>query len=119
MVDTTDAGLIEITTRPSTGDIIDWRQLEASGGGPTPVSTPQDLTSTSGVQGTVNSDNGIGSVWVNGGNFLGNFAPGDRVFYTGTNSSDVSGSLTLTFDTPVSTVGAQIDMNTYGAFTAQ
>jgi hypothetical protein len=60
------------------------------------------------------ANDGNGSIYGRGGNFLGNFASGDQVFYTGN-----SGPLTLTFDTPLSTVGAQIDANTYGVFTAQ
>src|SRR5262245_7295632 len=114
MVDTTGTDLIELTTRPSTGDVINWGQLD-SDGSPTPFSTPQDFTSTSGVQGTATlANDGNGSIYGQGGNFLGNFAPGDWVFYTMN-----SGPLTLSFDTPVSTVGAQIDANTYGVFTVQ
>jgi hypothetical protein len=107
------AGLIELTTRPATGDIINWEQLGPPS--PTIFPTPQNFTSTSGVKGTAtlaSDDNG--AIYQQGGNFLGNFAPGDLVFYT-----MKSGPLTLGFDTPLSTVGAQIDANTYGVFTAE
>ena len=75
------AALIELTTRPGTGDIVNWGQL----GPPTPTffPTPQNFTSTSGLQGTaILASNGNGEIWGQGGNFLGNFAPGDLVFAT-------------------------------------
>jgi hypothetical protein len=99
------ASLIELTTRPGTSDIVNWGQL----GPPTPTffPTPANFTSTSGVEGTATlANDGNGSIWQQGGNFLGNFAPGDLVFVT-----TRSGPLTLDFDTPLSTVGAQIDAN--------
>src|SRR5262245_50084760 len=87
------ADLIELTTRPSTGDIIYWDQLASPSGQPIPFSTPQDFTSTSGLQGTATlANDGNGSIYVQGGNFLGNFASGDRVFYTMN-----SGPLSLSF----------------------
>jgi hypothetical protein len=107
------ASLIELNTRPATGDIINWGQLGPPS--PTVFPTPQNFTSTSGVGGTATlANNGNGAIYKQGGNFLGNFADGDLVFYTMR-----SGPLTLNFDTPLSTVGAQIDANTYGVFTAE
>jgi hypothetical protein len=97
------AGLIELTTRPATGDIINWGQL----GPPSPsiFPTPQNFTSTSGVEGTAAlANDGNGAIYGQGGNFLGNFASGDLVFYY----TMRSGPLTLNFDTPVSTVGARL-----------
>lgn len=107
------ASLIELTTRPGTADIINWGQLGPPS--PTIFPTPQNFTSTSGVEGTATlANDGNGAIYQQGGNFLGNFAPGDLVFYT-----MKSGPLTLNFDTPLSTVGAQIDASTYGVFTAE
>src|SRR6476620_1462083 len=92
------AALIELTTRPTTGDIVNWGQLGPPS--PTTFPTPQNFTSTSGLQGTATlANDGNGAIYQQGGNFLGNFAPGDLVFYTMR-----SGPLTLDFDTPVSTV---------------
>jgi hypothetical protein len=112
------AGLTELTSRPATGDIINWGQIAP----PTPstFTTPHVFTSTSGITGTATlADDGNGSIYEQccvgiEGTFDGNFAPGDLLFYT-----EKSGPLTLKFDHAVSTVGAQISANTYGAFTAE
>lgn len=45
--------------------------------------------------------------------FYGNFAPGDRVLYTG----GTTDALTITFDNPVSGVGFQMQQDVFGAFT--
>jgi hypothetical protein len=109
------AGLIELTSRPATGDIVNWVQFNDPSGNPTPFATPANFTSTSGITGAAAlANNGNGAIYGQGGNFFGNFGNGDFVFYT-----MQSGPLTLTFNTPLSTAGAQIDFNTYGAFTAE
>ena len=120
------AGVIKLTSRPATGDLINWVQIDSSGNA-NPFATPANFTSTSGITGSATlvkdgtsclqifvSCPGDGEIYVEGGNFLGNFGHGDSVFYT-----HHSGPLTLSFNTPLSTVGAQIDYNTYGAFTAE
>src|SRR5262249_44828569 len=96
------ADLIELTSRPSTGDTVYWSTL----GTPNlQFTTTQNFTSTGGVTGTVN-------VSVNGflveqccigitGTFTGDFAPGDIVLVSYANP------LTINFNTPVQTVGAQ------------
>jgi hypothetical protein len=112
------AGLAELTSRPATGDIINWGQIAP----PTPstFTTPQEFTSTSGITGTATlAEDGNGAIYEQccvgiDGTFDGNFAPGDLLFYT-----EKSGPLTMKFDTALSTVGAQISANTYGAFTAE
>jgi hypothetical protein len=109
------AGVIKLTSRPATGDEINWVQFSDPSGNPTPFATPASFTSTSGITGAATlANNSNGAIYGEGGNFFGNFANGDFVFYT-----MQSGPLTLSFNTPLSTVGAQIDFNTYGAFTAQ
>jgi hypothetical protein len=47
------------------------------------------------------------------GSFFGSFAPGDKVLVT------YLAPLTINFNTPVQSVGAQIQFNTYGNFTAE
>jgi hypothetical protein len=110
------ASLIELTARPTTGDIVSWGQLG------TPnlyLTTPQSFTSTSGgVTGTVNF-NGTGllveqcCVGITG-IFDGGFARGDIVVETNL------APLTITFNAPVQSVGAQIQDNLIGDhFTAE
>lgn len=111
------AVVIEVTTRPVTGDTIGWGQIGSAG---TIFGTPQNFTSTDGATGVVtlaqNSNGEIEEQCCAGlvGIWDGNFAPGDLLLYT-----DQSGPLTLTFDAPVQSVGAQIAANVYGPFTAQ
>src|SRR5271169_843109 len=96
------ADLIELTARPATGDTVYWGQLG------TPnlnFATPQSFTSTSGITGNA-SLNGTGFLVEQccigiTGTFNGDFAPGDIVI-TG------QGPLTINFNTPVQTVGTQI-----------
>jgi hypothetical protein len=105
--------LTELTTRPSTGDIVYWSTL----GTPNlEFTTPQSFTSTDGTTGTVNFngtpllvEQPIGIT----GTFDGDFAPGDKVIVA-------SSPLTINFNTPVEAVGAQIQDNGIGDhFTAQ
>ena len=104
------ADLIELTARPATGDVVDWGQL----GTPNlTITSPQNFTSTGGTTGSVNL-NGTGFLVQQccigiTGTFNGNFAPGDKVLVTGAGSS-----LTINFNTPVQTVGAQIQDNRIG-----
>jgi hypothetical protein len=61
------AGLIELTTRPATGDIINWGQLGPPS--PTVFATPQNFTSTSGLGGTATlANDGNGAIYQQGGN---------------------------------------------------
>src|SRR5262249_41281080 len=109
------ASLIELIARPSTGDTVYWNTL----GTPNlQFTTPQNFTSTGGTTGTVN-------VSVNGflveqccigitGTFDGDFAPGNIVVVSYANP------LTINFNTPIQTVGAQIQDNIIGDhFTAE
>jgi hypothetical protein len=106
--------LIELTTRPSTGDVVYWSTL----GTPNlQFTTPQSSTSTAGTTGTVNF-NGAGALGEqqNGiiGTFSGDFAPGDLVITT------YLAPLTISFNTPVQEAGAQIQDTTIGDhFTAE
>lgn len=106
------ANTIEITSRPATGDIINWDQLGLSG---QILPTPQSFTSTGGTIGNVSgTDLRVVQqccVGING-NFNGNFAPGDFVL-------DSRGPLTINFNTPVQAIGAQIQTDSYGNFLAE
>lgn len=109
------ATLVEVFSRPATGDVVDWGQL----GTPTlAITSPQNFTSAGGTTGSVNL-NGTGLLVQQccigiSGTFDGNFAPGDKVLVTGKGNA-----LTVNFNTPVQTVGAQIQDNRIGdLFTA-
>src|SRR6516225_4272406 len=111
------AAIVELTTRPATGDVIDWGQI----GPPSTIfPTPQSFTSAGGITGMATlAQDGNGNVIEQcciglNGLWDGNFAPGDILFSTGS-----SGPLTLSFTTPLHAVGAQIASNFYGSFTAQ
>lgn len=112
------ADLIELISRPPAAGIINWGQIAPPS--PTTFPTPQNFTSTSGLTGNATlANDGNGAIYEQccvgiEGTFDGNFAPGDLLFYTMR-----SGPLTLSFDTPGSAVGAQINANVYGAFTAE
>ena len=111
------ASLIELTARPSTGNIVYWSTL----GTPNlQFTTPQNFTSTGGITGTVNFNGNGGSLVEQccvgiTGTFDGDFAPGDIVVMSGP-----PGPLTIYFNTPVRTAGAQIQTNQIGDhFTAE
>ncbi len=111
------AGLILVTTRAGLGgtDTIDWGQLGGTGTG---ITNPVLVTSTGGVPATV-SQATTGAERVNQGNgWSGNFAPGDRVYWTTGNGG--AGPVTLNFGTRnFSGVGAQIEADFFGPFTAR
>jgi hypothetical protein len=109
------ASVIELTTRPSNSDVVDWRQL----GTPTlTITTPQNFTSAGGITGNVNL-NGVGLLVQQcciglAGTFDGDFAPGDKVLETSLSP------LTINFNSPVRSVGAQIQDGGIGDhFTAE
>jgi len=94
----------------------DWGQL----GTPNlTITSPQPFASTGGTSGTVDL-NGTGLLVQQccigiTGTFNGNFAPGDKVLVTAPGSA-----LTINFNTPVQSVGAQIQDNRIGdLFTAE
>ena len=63
------ASLIELTSRPDSGNTVYWNQL-----------TGQNFTSTGGISGTVNPYEVVVQCCVGTvGNFNGDFAPGDYV----------------------------------------
>jgi hypothetical protein len=103
------ATLTLLTSRPATGDTVDWGQL----GTPNlTITTPQNFTSTGGTTGTVDL-NGTGFLVEQCcigivGTFDGDFAPGNIVLATH------QAPLTINFNTPVQSVGVQIQDNRIG-----
>jgi hypothetical protein len=115
ITDSAYASVIELTARPSKSDVVDWSQL----GTPTLIiTTPQNFTSAGGITGNVNL-NGVGLLVQQcciglAGTFDGDFAPGDKVLETNLSP------LTINFNSPVQSVGAQIqDGNIGDHFTAK
>jgi hypothetical protein len=108
------ASLVELTARPATGDTIYWGQI----GTPNLTLTgPQSFTSADGTTGNV-SFNGTGFLVEQCcvgivGTFDGDFAPGDVVVVA-------NSPLSINFNTPVQSMGAQIQDNRIGdMFTAE
>jgi hypothetical protein len=105
------ADLTELTTRPGGADIVDWGQLTFG-----LITTPQSFTSVGGITGTVNLNvtpnafQGLVQQCCVGitGNFDGGFTPGDKVLVT------YQAPLTINFNTPVQSVGTQIQDDKIG-----
>ncbi|HUY12430.1 MAG TPA: PEP-CTERM sorting domain-containing protein [Terriglobia bacterium] len=102
-----------VTTRPTGTDSLNWGQLGPAG---TMINGPFTATSTGGVVITGNFLGGtnVGEVLQQGNDWHGNFKPGD--FLIGTL---FDGPLSLSSSTGLSEIGAQIQTNIGGAFTAQ
>lgn len=108
------ANLIELTARPGGADTVDWGQLG------TPnliITTPQIFTSVGGITGAVNlnvttvgSGQGLYQQCCIGitGTFDGGFTPGDKILVT------YFAPLTINFNTPIQSVGTQIQDNGIG-----
>jgi PEP-CTERM motif len=106
--------LSEQTTRTGFNDTALWP------GTCTPGLTSVGVTSTGGV-GVTATDTGASidtdtqsPPGCSYDGWFGNFAPGDNILWT-----DGNGPITLTFSTPVSGVGAQVESDDFGDFTAQ
>jgi hypothetical protein len=108
------ASLVELTARPATASVVYWNQIGAFGF----FTSPQSFTSTGGITGNVNM-NGTGDLVEQccigiSGNFDGDFSPGDAVIVT------YLAPLTINFNTPVQSVGTQIQDDRIGdLFTAE
>ena len=100
-----------VTSRPTGTDSVNWSQL-----GPVGATIPQDFSfvTANNVNGTGSFATGAGAVLQQGNGWGGNFGPGDWVNYT-----TGSGKLKLNFDAAYNQIGAQIQANYYGDFTAQ
>ncbi len=102
-----------VTVRPAGTDSVDWSQLGSSG-----TTVPQNFTFTTalGVAGSGALAGGDGLVNVQGSGWSGNFTNGDVLLWT---SASANGPLTLNFGAGYTQVGAQIQSDYFGAFTAQ
>ncbi|HJS98145.1 MAG TPA: PEP-CTERM sorting domain-containing protein [Terriglobales bacterium] len=104
--------LVGVTTRTG-NDTAVWSQLGAPGD---PISNPFTATSNGGVGITGSFDGGgNGQVMQEGNNWFGNFAVNDFLVWT---NSPGQGPLTLSLSQGVSQIGAQIQADFFGSFTA-
>ena len=93
-------------------DSIDWSQLGATF---TSVTSPVVVTSGGGASVTVSSAGGDLQRRDQGDGWSGNFAPGTALLW----DDGVGPDITLTFANPVAAVGAKIQADFFGPFTAQ
>jgi hypothetical protein len=101
-----------VTTRPNNGtDSVNWSQLGSS---LTAISNPFSFTTANSVSGTGSYASGNGEVMQEESSWAGNFSNGDILNWT-----TGSGTLTLNFSAGYTQIGAQIQRDIYGAFTAQ
>lgn len=114
MAPSAHAAPVGVTSLGSLGstDSYSWNQLGVDG---TVVSAPQLVTSTGGSQGVVSSIGNYLQVRVQGSDWSGNFTPGTNIIWTNSNGPDITFALV----NPVGGIGAQIQENQFGAFTAQ
>lgn len=97
-------------------DAVDWAQLPDDGS-----ALPSPLDVVTGLGRVVTATDGTGfNRLTEGSSWIGNFAIGDAVLWTSVDGSDAltSASLLLSFAQPVYGLGAQIQANYYGAFSA-
>ena len=102
-----------VTIRPFGTDSVNWSTL---GAGLTTISNPFSFTTTDGISGNGSyaSPTSPGQVRVQGPSWDGNFATGDFL-----NWNEGNGTLTLNFSSGYTQIGAQIETDGYGPFTAQ
>jgi len=102
-----------VTIRPTGTDSVNWSQLGSSY---TSIANPFTFTTADGVAGTGSYASGTGEVRQQNNGWAGNFADGDFLNWT----TDVgNGPLTLNFSQGFTQIGAQIQSDYFGAFTAQ
>lgn len=93
-------------------DSIDWGQIGTIN---TTFSTPLFATSTGGINAVVTSAGNQIRLTEQSNGWAGNFTPGEQLLWTNLIGPDI----TITFGTPVYGVGAQIQADFFGAFTAE
>jgi hypothetical protein len=109
------AGVMLVTSRAalSPNDSIDWGQL---GPDSTSLGTSEDVTSASGLNATVSTDDLSGLLRADEGrSWTGNFTIGDHLI---NNNGFSEFALTVNFAAPISGAGAQIQLDNSGPFTA-
>lgn len=108
------AGISLATSAGALGanDSIGWGQAGPSF---TVLNSPFSVTSTGGLGASVSSAGGVFERRDQNNGWAGNFAPGTNLLWNQGAGPDI----TLSFASPVSGAGAQIQANDFGAFTAQ
>jgi hypothetical protein len=104
------AGIAQVNSRKALAgnDLLDWSQIAGLG----TFSTPVNLTTNKGLAAILSSTGVLGPATEGAGvPWDGNFADGAPLVFTGQNGA--SGPIVITFATPVSAVGAQMDYNQY------
>jgi hypothetical protein len=102
-----------VTTRPTGTDSVNWGQLPPWH---TAIPNPFSFTTTNGVDGTGSYANPSNSAYqvIQDSTWDGVFSHGDVL-----NWSDGAAALTLDFDSGFTQIGAQIQAQAFGAFTAE
>ena len=113
LVGQAQAGLSLVTSPAdlNANDSVDWGVLGSTF---TDVSNPFTVNSGGGVGLTVSQASGDFQLRQQGNGWSGNFNPGDNVLWT-----QGGGPMTIMFSQALQGVGAQIQTDYYGAFTAQ
>jgi hypothetical protein len=108
------ASVIPVTSSAALGanDSIDWSQLGPSF---TFLTSPQSVVSGGGVNASVSSSGGQFERRDQGNGWGGNFAPGEHLLW----DNQVGPEILVTFGTPVTGAGAQIQADFFGDFTAR
>jgi hypothetical protein len=111
----TRAGLVLVSTPAdlNANDLVDWGQLGPDG---TMSPSPTVVLSATGLAVTVATGDFTGLLRLDeGAGWLGNFLPGEMLL---TNNTATYNPLTITFASPVSGAGANIQRDLNGPFTA-
>jgi PEP-CTERM motif len=104
-----------VTTRPTGTDTLDWGQL----GAPLTIFN-SPFTATSAMGDTITGNYaapGQGEVMQQGNTWFGNFSNGDNLIWTMTGPGN--GPLSLASSSGLSEIGAQIQADFFGGFTAE
>lgn len=106
------AAVVQVTSEGALGpdDSVDWAQL-----GPEFTPVPSGTTAVSGGGITMTLTDSVDDMlrYDQSSGWSGNFAPGDTLL-----QNNFDGSITITFDTAVRGVGAQVQQDIFGAFTS-
>jgi hypothetical protein len=111
------AAVVGSTDPGAFGDPVDWCQLGCGGG---QLATPQPWTSAglqTGTVGLVDTGQGFYNL-LQGTSWFGNFASGMGLVFNGVDFGNTPTDIALTFDQGESAVGAYIQANWFGGFTA-
>jgi hypothetical protein len=93
-------------------DTFDWSTLGTTY---TDITTPASITAIGGLTATVDNGGGLSQRLDEGSGWSGNFANGAPLLW----NQDNQNNITLTFSSPVTGAGAQIQADDFGSFTAE